>query len=59
MAEIINLRIERKRKQRKAGELAAEENRKKHSISKKQRKSAAKLTNLSQSKLDGHKRELD
>lgn len=54
MAEIINLRTERKNKKRKDKEIIAEQNRVTFGLSKHDKKLQKALTTLEQKKLDGH-----
>jgi Domain of unknown function (DUF4169) len=56
MAEIVNLRLARKRATRKAGEEQAEANRILHSIPAKKRKADAAERNLVERRLDGARR---
>ncbi|MDJ0614852.1 MAG: DUF4169 family protein [Rhizobiaceae bacterium] len=56
MAELVNLRQFRKRKQREEKQKQSENNRKKHGISTKFKREAAAREALKESRLDGAKR---
>lgn len=57
MAEIVNLRLARKRKARSEKERAAEQNRISHGRSKAEKQSAKTLQEKSSAFLDSHRRE--
>ena len=57
MAEIVNLRLARKRKARSEKERAAEQNRISHGRSKAEKQSAKTLQEKSSTFLDAHRRE--
>ncbi|MFK5980714.1 MAG: DUF4169 family protein [Rhizobiaceae bacterium] len=58
MANIVNLRMARKRKSRKEREIEAEQNRALHSIPKRERDLKKAQSKLEQSRLDGHARDI-
>ena len=58
-ARIVNLRAARKRKDREARRKQADENALEHGRSKAERKLTGRLTEIEQTRLDGHKREDD
>jgi hypothetical protein len=57
MAEIVNLRLARKRKARTEKDVAAEANRRKFGQSKAEREKQAAERQLAERRIDGHKRE--
>ncbi len=59
MAEIVNLRLARKRKERSEKERAAEQNRISHGRSKAEKQSAKTLQEKSSAFLDAHRRDID
>ncbi|MBL4726348.1 MAG: DUF4169 family protein [Rhizobiaceae bacterium] len=58
MADVVNLRMARKRKSRKEREVQADQNRTLHSIPKRERDLKKAQTQLEKSRLDGHARDI-